>query len=81
MKADFLDGRVNASAAYFEIHESNRALSDDEYNNQTPIPSNYAYKSSKAVTKGYEVEMSGEIAPAGNYRRAIPTRSCAMTRT
>ncbi|PAM39385.1 hypothetical protein CEJ63_25645, partial [Acinetobacter baumannii] len=63
VKADFLDGRVNASAAYFEIHESNRALSDDEYNNQTPIPNNYAYKSSKAVTKGYEVEMSGEIAP------------------
>lgn len=63
VKADFLDGRVNASAAYFEIRESNRALSDDEYNNQTPIPNNYAYKSSKAVTKGYEVEMSGEIAP------------------
>ncbi|VVN28129.1 Ferripyoverdine receptor [Pseudomonas fluorescens] len=63
LKADFLDGRVNASAAYFEIHESNRALSDDEYNNQTPIPNNYAYKSSKAVTKGYELEMSGEIAP------------------
>ncbi|MHA4968598.1 TonB-dependent siderophore receptor [Pseudomonas extremorientalis] len=63
VKADFLDGRVNASAAYFEIHESNRALSDDAYNNQTPIPNNYAYKSSKAVTKGYELEMSGEIAP------------------
>jgi len=63
VKADFLDGRVNASAAYFEIRESNRALSDDEYNNQTPIPNNYAYKSSKAVTKGYELEMSGEIAP------------------
>ncbi|PIB42788.1 ligand-gated channel [Pseudomonas sp. 2822-15] len=63
LKADFLDGRLNASAAYFEIHESNRALSDDEYNNQTPIPSNYAYKGSKAVTKGYEVEVSGEIAP------------------
>jgi len=63
VKADFLDGRLNASAAYFEIHESNRALSDDEYNNQTPIPNNYAYKSSKAVTKGYELEMSGEIAP------------------
>ncbi|SDZ68785.1 TonB-dependent siderophore receptor [Pseudomonas salomonii] len=63
LKADFLDGRLNTSAAYFEIHESNRALSDDEYNNQTPIPSNYAYKSSKAVTKGYEVEVSGEIAP------------------
>lgn len=63
IKADFLDGRVNASAAYFEIHESNRALSDDEYNNLKPTPSNYAYKSSKAETKGYEVEMSGEVAP------------------
>ena len=63
IKADYLDGRVNASAAYFEIHESNRALSDDEYNNLKPTPNNYAYKSSKAVTKGYEVEMSGEIAP------------------
>ncbi|RQO59537.1 TonB-dependent siderophore receptor [Pseudomonas sp. KBW05] len=63
VKADYLDGRVNASAAYFEIHESNRALSDDEYNNLKPTPNNYAYKSSKAVTKGYEVEMSGEIAP------------------
>lgn len=63
LKADFLDGRVNASAAYFEIHEDNRSVSDDDYNNLKPTPSNYAFKGTKAVTKGYEVEMSGELAP------------------
>jgi outer membrane receptor for ferric coprogen and ferric-rhodotorulic acid len=63
IKADFLDGRVNASAAYFEIHEDNRSVSDDDYNNLKPTPSNYAFKGTQAVTKGYEVEMSGELAP------------------
>ncbi|KRP66503.1 TonB-dependent siderophore receptor [Pseudomonas orientalis] len=63
VKADFLDGRVNASAAYFEIHEDNRSVSDDDYNNLKPTPSNYAFKGTQAVTKGYEVEMSGELAP------------------
>lgn len=63
LKADFFDGRLNASAAYFEIHETNRSLSDDEYNNQKPTPSNYAFKGTKAVTKGYELEVSGELAP------------------
>ena len=63
VKADFLDGRVNASAAYFEIHEDNRSVSDDDYNNLKPTPSNYAFKGTQAVTKGYELEMSGEMAP------------------
>ena len=63
VKADFLDGRVNASAAYFEIHEDNRSVSDDDYNNLKPTPSNYAFKGTQAVTKGYELEMSGELAP------------------
>ena len=75
VKADFLDGRVNASAAYFEIHETNRSVSDDEYNNRVPTPSNYAFKGTKAVTKGYEVEMSGELAPGwqlqGGYTHKV----------
>ena len=75
VKADFLDGRVNASAAYFEIHETNRSVSDDEYNNRTPTPSNYAFKGTKAVTKGYEIEMSGELAPGwqlqGGYTHKV----------
>ncbi len=52
LKADFFDGRLNASAAYFEIHENNRSVSDDDYNNQTPTPTRYAFKGTKAVTKG-----------------------------
>lgn len=75
IKADFLDGRVNASAAYFEIHEDNRSVSDDDYNNLKPTPSNYAFKGTQAVTKGYELEMSGEIAPGwqlqGGYTHKI----------
>ncbi|WP_422394119.1 TonB-dependent siderophore receptor [Pseudomonas poae] len=75
IKADFLDGRVNASAAYFEIHEDNRSVSDDDYNNLEPTPSNYAFKGTQAVTKGYELEMSGEIAPGwqlqGGYTHKI----------
>lgn len=63
MKADFFDGRLNASAAYFEIHENNRAVSDDDYNNLKPTPQNYAYKGTKAITKGYELEVSGELSP------------------
>ncbi|WP_226478175.1 TonB-dependent siderophore receptor [Pseudomonas sp. MWU16-30323] len=63
LKADFFDGRLNASAAYFEVHENNRAVSDDDYNNLKPTPQNYAYKGTKAVTKGYELEVSGELSP------------------
>ncbi|NWE79874.1 TonB-dependent siderophore receptor [Pseudomonas yamanorum] len=63
LKADFFDGRLNASAAYFEVHETNRAVSDDDYNNLRPAPQNYAYKGTKAVTKGYELEVSGELSP------------------
>ncbi|WP_439854921.1 TonB-dependent siderophore receptor [Pseudomonas yamanorum] len=63
LKADFFNGRLNASAAYFEVHENNRAVSDDDYNNLKPTPQNYAYKGTKAVTKGYELEVSGELSP------------------
>ncbi|OCR25966.1 ligand-gated channel [Pseudomonas syringae] len=63
IKAEFFDKRLNASAAYFEIREDNRSVSDDDYNNRQPTPSNYAFKGTKAVTKGYEVEMSGELSP------------------
>lgn len=63
IKAEFFDKRLNASAAVFEIREDNRSVSDDDYNNRQPTPSNYAFKGTKAVTKGYEVEVSGEVSP------------------
>jgi outer membrane receptor for ferric coprogen and ferric-rhodotorulic acid len=38
-------------------------MPDDDYNNQQPTPPNYAFKGTKATTKGYELEISGELAP------------------
>ncbi|MBN2990077.1 TonB-dependent siderophore receptor [Pseudomonas cedrina subsp. fulgida] len=75
LKGEFFEGRLNSSLAYFEVHEDNRAIPDDAYNNQTPAPQNYAFKSSKAVTKGYEAEISGELSPGwqvqGGYTHKI----------
>ncbi len=62
IKGEFLDGRLNASLAYFQVKESNRPVSDDDYNNQRPTPSNYAFKGTDAETKGFELEMSGQLA-------------------
>ncbi|WP_411379899.1 TonB-dependent siderophore receptor [Pseudomonas sp. MPB26] len=75
LKGEFFEGRLNSSLAYFEVHQDNRAVPDDAYNNQTPAPQNYAFKSSKAVTKGYEAEISGELSPGwqvqGGYTHKI----------
>ncbi len=38
-------------------------MSDDDYNTQTPAPPHYAFKGTKAVTKGYELETTGDLAP------------------
>lgn len=62
IKGEFLDGRLNASLAYFEVKESNRPVSDDDYNNQRPTPDNYAFKGTDAQTKGFELEVSGQLA-------------------
>ncbi len=55
----------NTSLAYFEIHEENRAEEDTEYNNNLPPNAlvDWAYVGIKAKTKGYEAEISGELAP------------------
>jgi outer membrane receptor for ferric coprogen and ferric-rhodotorulic acid len=55
----------NTSLAYFEIHEENRAEEDTEYNNNLPPNAlvDWAYVGIKAKTKGYEVEISGELPP------------------
>jgi len=62
LKGEFLDGRLNASLAYFEVKESNRPVPDDDYNNLRPTPENYAFKGTDAETKGFELEMSGQLA-------------------
>lgn len=64
LKGEFFEGRLNTSVAYFEVHETNRAEPDAEYNAAPTNPSlGYAEKGIKAKTKGFEAEMSGELAP------------------
>ncbi|NMZ41498.1 TonB-dependent siderophore receptor [Pseudomonas proteolytica] len=64
IKGEFFDGRLNTSLAYFEVHQSHRAEPDAEYNAAPTNPSvGYASKGIEAKTKGFEAEMSGELAP------------------
>lgn len=64
IKGEFYGGRLNTSLAYFEVHESNRAEPDAEYNANPTNPSIlYASVGTKAKAKGFEAEMSGELAP------------------
>ena len=64
IKGEFYGGRLNTSLAYFEVHESNRAEPDAEYNADPTNPSIlYASIGTKAKAKGFEAEMSGELAP------------------
>lgn len=73
LKGEFYDGRLNTSLAYFEVHEKNRAESDTTYDgvslNADP------YKGITATTKGYEAEISGELAPGwqlqGGYTHKV----------
>jgi len=64
IKGEFYGGRLNTSLAYFEVHESNRAEPDAEYNADPTNPSIlYASVGTKAKAKGFEAEISGELAP------------------
>ncbi|WP_339425903.1 TonB-dependent siderophore receptor [Pseudomonas proteolytica] len=61
LKGEFFDGRLNASLAYFEVHEENRPIADTAYNSQPGV--DYSYIGTKTQTKGYEAEISGELSP------------------
>ena len=63
LKGEFFDGRLNASIAYFEVHEDNRAVTDDRYVRGSIPGLDGAYKGVESKTKGYEAEISGELAP------------------
>ena len=64
LKGEFYGGKLNTSLAYFEVHEDNRAEPDAEYNADPTNPSIlYASIGTKAKAKGFEAEMSGELAP------------------
>ncbi|WP_309475118.1 TonB-dependent siderophore receptor [Pseudomonas donghuensis] len=59
LKGEWFDGRLNASLAYFEIHEDNRAEQD---RSGQPSQVLSPYVATKAKSKGYEAEISGELA-------------------
>ncbi|WP_307877364.1 TonB-dependent siderophore receptor [Pseudomonas sp. Xaverov 259] len=63
LKGEFFDGRLNSSLAYFEVHEKNRAVDDTDYIPNSHPGLDYASRGTEAKTKGYEAEISGELAP------------------
>jgi len=63
LKADMMDGRLRASAAVFRIEQSNFAVPDDGH--FVPGTTDIASRPAQGVvSKGYEIEMQGEVLPA-----------------
>jgi outer-membrane receptor for ferric coprogen and ferric-rhodotorulic acid len=60
LKGEFFDGRLNSSLAYFEVHEENRPELDTSPG--ADLINDSPYYGIKSKTKGYEAEISGEIA-------------------
>lgn len=64
-KAEFFDGRLNASLAYFEIKQDNYG----EAVGTVPGTGEVAYQAVQGVrTKGYEAEISGRLAEGWNLQ-------------
>ena len=62
LKGEFMDGKLNASAAVFRTEQSNFAVADVGF--FVPGTTNPAFRTAQGVTvKGYEMEVSGELAP------------------
>ena len=76
LKAAFFDGRLNASIAYFQLNQDNYAQSTG---NRTPSGAS-AYRAVSGVeTKGYELEVSGQLTPQwqvhGGFNHQTPRRN------
>lgn len=75
-KGAFLDGALNASAAVFMVERDNVAEMDE--NEMVPGTTDNAYRAIKgAKTKGFEIEMSGQITENWNVQGGF---SHAITR-
>lgn len=64
IKGEWFNGRLNASLAYFEIREDNRA----EYVDYNYTTNESIYEGVKAKTQGVELELSGELTPGWNIQ-------------
>ncbi|ACO80534.1 FpvA-like outer membrane ferropyoverdine receptor [Azotobacter vinelandii CA] len=67
LKSEWFNGRLNASLAYFEIRQDNRAESIGTLTNSNGMTYS-AYRGTKAKTKGIELEVSGELMPGWNIQ-------------
>lgn len=81
-KAEFFDGRLNASAAVFRLEQDNFGI---ESGGLTPT-GGVAYKAAQGVkTEGYEVEVSGRIAEGwqlqGGYSHHVSRQQGARVQT
>lgn len=66
LKADFYDGRLNASAAYFSMQQDNFAIVDGD--KLTPDGGQAYIAVNGAEVKGYEMSLTGEILPNWNIQ-------------
>ena len=60
IKGEFFNGALNTSLAYFEVHETNRPELDTSPG--AALINDSPYFGTKSKTKGYEAEISGELA-------------------
>ena len=82
LKAEFLEGRFNASAAVFQLDQDNYA---EPTGGRTPS-GGIAYRGLMGVrTKGYELEMSGQVVPGwqvqGGYAHKIARQQSVKVST
>lgn len=65
VKAAWFGGRLNGSVAVFDVKQDNLGQPDANY--RVPGTTNQAYRAAKGTTtKGYEAELSGELAQGWN---------------
>ncbi|WP_220811706.1 TonB-dependent siderophore receptor [Pseudomonas paralcaligenes] len=67
LKAEFFEGRLNASAAVFKIKQDNLGKNTGLLIDPSNPQGGYAYEATEGATsKGFELEVSGELAPGWN---------------
>ena len=65
IKGEWLDGKLNASAAVFQVEQDNVAQVDTGY--FVPGTPNEAYRAAQGTrTRGFDLEVSGEVTPGWN---------------
>lgn len=67
LKAEFYEGRLNASAAVFQIKQDNLGQNSGQLIDPADPMGGFAYEATDGATsEGFELEVSGELAPGWN---------------